>query len=109
MSHIGDSERATQNRVIRFFCDELHYTYLGNLHDTDNSNIMQERLLAGLLRRGYSEKLAKGAIDTLVKTAGNLQQGPVLHQQGGLFPPEIRCKGKRGNRSAGKDGIFYRL
>ena len=48
MSNIGDSERQTQNRVIRFFIDKLHYTYLGNLHDQENSNIMQDRLHAYL-------------------------------------------------------------
>ncbi|MDD3228159.1 MAG: HsdR family type I site-specific deoxyribonuclease [Oscillospiraceae bacterium] len=75
MPHIGDSERAAQNRVIRFFCDTLHYTYLGNLHDSENSNIMQEKLLRRLVGRGCSEKLAKGAIDALVRAAANLQQG----------------------------------
>ena len=54
MSNIGDSERQTQNRVVKFFCDKLNYTYIGNLHDSENSNIMQERLCAYLKRRGYS-------------------------------------------------------
>ena len=76
MSNIGDSERATQNRVIRFFRDALHYTYLGDLHDSENSNIMQDKLYVYLTnRRGYSEKLANGAIDSLIRTAGNMQQG----------------------------------
>jgi len=75
MSNIGDSERKTQNRVIKFFRDTLNYTYLGSLHDSENSNIMQVRLFSYLLRRGYSEKLAKGAIDGLTKAAANLQQG----------------------------------
>lgn len=75
MPHIGDSERKTQNRVIKFFCDELHYTYIGNLHDSDNSNIMQERLHAHLTGKGYSEKLASKAIDKLDKASKNLQQG----------------------------------
>lgn len=75
MPNIGDSERKTQNRVIRFFLDKLHYTYLGNLHDSENSNIMRERLHAFLMRQGYSEKLAAGAIDALVKTSTNLQHG----------------------------------
>lgn len=75
MSNIGDSERKTQNRVVKFFRDKLHYTYLGNLHDSKNSNIMQERLYAWLIKRGYSEKLARNAVDALVKAATNLQQG----------------------------------
>ena len=75
MPNIGDSERKTQNRVVKFFRDKLHYTYLGNLHDSENRNIMQERLHAWLLKQGYSEKLAANAVDALVKTSTNLQQG----------------------------------
>ena len=75
MPNIGDSERKTQNRVVKFFRDKLHYTYLGNLHDSVNSNIMQDKLLAWLVKRGYSEKLASNAVDALVKASTNLQQG----------------------------------
>jgi type I restriction enzyme R subunit len=75
MPSIGDSERKTQNRVVKFFRDKLHYTYLGNLHDSENRNIMPERLHAWLLKQGYSEKIAAHAVDTLVKTSTNLQQG----------------------------------
>ena len=75
MTNIGDSERKTQNRVVKFFRDKLHYTYLGNLHDSVNSNIMQDKLLAWLVKQGYSEKLASNAIDALVKASTNLQQG----------------------------------
>jgi len=75
MPNIGDSEHKTQNRVVKFFLDKLHYTYLGNLHDSENRNIMQEQLHAWLLKQGYSEKLASNAVDALVKTSTNLQQG----------------------------------
>ena len=75
MSNIGDSERKTQNRVVKFFKNNLHYTYLGNLHDSENSNIMQEHLYSWLLKQGYSEKVAAKAIDELLKAATNLQQG----------------------------------
>lgn len=30
MSGVGQSERATQNRVIALMCDELGYRYLGD-------------------------------------------------------------------------------
>lgn len=36
---------------------------------------MQERLHDWLLKQGYSEKLASNAVDALVKTSTNLQQG----------------------------------
>lgn len=76
MSQISDIERNTQNRVVKFFCDKLHYTYLGDLHDSENSNIMQERLYAYLTgKAGYSDKLARRAIDMLVRTSTNLQHG----------------------------------
>ena len=75
MPNIGDSERKTQNRVVKFFQKKLHYTYLGNLHDSENSNIMQERLHTWLVGQGYSDKLATNAVDALVKASTNLQQG----------------------------------
>ena len=76
MPHIDQIEKATQNRVIKFFVDKLHYTYLGDLHDSENSNIMQEHLYAYLTGKGgYSDKLARRAIDELVRTSGNLQHG----------------------------------
>lgn len=76
MPQIDTIEKLTQNRVIKFFVDKLHYTYLGDLHDSENSNVMQERLYAYLTGKGgYSNKLAKRAIDEFVCTAGNLQHG----------------------------------
>ena len=56
MLNIDSIERITQNRVVKSFVDKLHYTYLGNLHDSENSNIMQERLYAYLtVKGGYSD------------------------------------------------------
>ena len=75
MSQINAPERVTQNHVIRFFSDKLHYTYLGDLHDRENSNIMPERLQAWLSGRGYSERLISGAIDRLQRAANDLSQG----------------------------------
>lgn len=76
MPIVGETERQTQNRVIRFFRnpDKLNYTYLGNFHDSENSNIMEDRLRAYLSQR-YSETLVNGAIRELKKAAGNLQNG----------------------------------
>lgn len=77
MPTINTPERVTQNHVLRFFSDKtkLNYTYIGNLHDRENSNIMQERLHAWLIGRGYSDRLADGAIDRLQRTANDLSQG----------------------------------
>lgn len=76
MPQIDAIEKATQNRVIKLFVDKLHYTYFGDLHDSENSNIMRDRLHAYLTGKGgYSDKLARRAIDELVRTAGNLAHG----------------------------------
>lgn len=76
MPDIDRIEKATQKRVINFFKDKLHYTYLGDLHDGENKNIMQERLYVYLTKKGgYSEKLANRAIDTLIRASTNLQHG----------------------------------
>jgi type I restriction enzyme R subunit len=54
MNGIGQPERATQDRVIALFRDELGYRYLGNWIDRDgNSNIEGEILTAYLTNRGY--------------------------------------------------------
>ena len=75
MPNIGDAERKTQNRVVKLFKDKLRYTYLGDLHDTENTNLMANRILAYLNKMGYSDKLAKGAVQELERTSTNLQQG----------------------------------
>ena len=76
MPQIDAIEKATQNRVIKFFVDKLHYTYLGDLHDGDNYNVMIDRLYAYLTGKGgYSQTLAKKALEVLVHAANNLQPG----------------------------------
>ncbi len=52
MSTIGRPERATQNRLIALFRDELGYRYLGDWTDRpDNSNIEESLLAAYLTKR----------------------------------------------------------
>ena len=76
MFRIDPTEKITQSRVVKFFVGKLHYTYLGDLHDSENSNIMQERLYTCLTKKsGYSDKLAWRAMDELIRTAGNLAHG----------------------------------
>lgn len=41
MSKIDPIEKITQNRVVKFFVDKLHYTYLGNLHDNENATYLK--------------------------------------------------------------------
>ena len=69
--HIGHSERATQNRVIALFRDELGYRFLGDWSDRTNSNIDEERLTAWLDRRGYSKAHIAIALYRLRTEANN--------------------------------------
>jgi type I restriction enzyme R subunit len=56
MTKIGQSERQTQNRVIKLFQEELGYRYLGDWqYRAGNSNIEEEVLTAYLERQGYSD------------------------------------------------------
>ena len=70
--NIGKPERATQNRIIRLFRDELGYRYLGDWRDRDeNSNIEEELLTSYLLRNEYSPAQISSAIHKLRTEADN--------------------------------------
>jgi type I restriction enzyme R subunit len=52
---VGQPERATQDRVVALFRDELGYCYLGDWTDRDgNSNIEEGLLSTWLTGRGHS-------------------------------------------------------
>ncbi len=52
---IGQPERATQNRVIALFMDELGYRYLGDKIDLPNNSNIQEALITEYLaKNGYT-------------------------------------------------------
>ena len=71
-NNIGKPERATQNRIIRLFRDELGYRYLGDWRDRDeNSNIEEELLTSYLLRNAYSPAQINSAIHKLRTEADN--------------------------------------
>jgi len=70
MTPVGDLEIQTQRRVIRFFRDNLGYTYLGNWHERDdNRNIETDHLTQFLKRQGHSPALITKALDKLDKAA----------------------------------------
>jgi type I restriction enzyme, R subunit len=72
MSNIGKTERATQDRVIALFRDELGYAYLGDWSDRPgNSNIEEGLLMANLTRRGYSSAAISSALHKLNSEADN--------------------------------------
>jgi type I restriction enzyme R subunit len=72
MSSIGQPERATQNRVIALFREELGYDYLGDWTDrSGNSNVEEKLLTAYLARCGYSAAQISRALDRLRTEANN--------------------------------------
>ena len=72
MPDIGQPERATQNRVIALFRDELSYTYLGDWTDrANNSNIEEGLLTTYLSKSGFSPAQISRALDELRTEAGN--------------------------------------
>lgn len=69
--NIGKPERATQDRIISLFHDELGYSYLGNWIDREgNSNIEEELLAAYLTKNGYT-RIQIGVALHLLKNAAN--------------------------------------
>ena len=72
MSTVGQPERATQNRVIALFRDELHYRYLGDWTDRDGNNNIEEGLLTTYLTRsGYTTAQISVTMHKLRTEAGN--------------------------------------
>ena len=68
---IGQREKATQNRIIKLFVNELGYTYLGDFSDRDNASIETEYLAKFLTRQGHSSVLISRAIKELTAAAGD--------------------------------------
>jgi len=69
---VGQPERATQNRVIALFHDELGYRYLGDWTDrVGNSNIDEGLLSAWLTQRGYTQAQIAVALYRLRTEADN--------------------------------------
>jgi len=80
MAKINEAERKTQDRVLALFRDKaaLDYEYYGNLRYRINTNIVTDKLTAWLVSArggGYSESQSSKAVDTLIRAAGNLEQG----------------------------------
>jgi len=69
---IGQPERATQDRVLALFHDELAYRYLGDWRDRDgNTNIEESGLTPYLTRAGYTPAQIAKAIYLLRTEADN--------------------------------------
>ena len=81
MSPIGQPERATQNRVIALFRDELGYRFLGDWTDRDNSNIEESLLSPWLRKRGVSTAQIAVALHKLRTEATNHNRSPYANNQ----------------------------
>ena len=76
MSTVGKPERATQNRVIQLFRDELHYRYLGDWTDRDGNSNVEEGLLTSYLKAaGYTAAQIGVATHKLRTEADNHSRG----------------------------------
>src|SRR6185437_2658564 len=72
MGGVGQRERATQNRIIALFRDELDYRYLGDWTDRDgNSNIEEELLSTYLTKTDYTQAQISRALYLLKTEADN--------------------------------------
>jgi|GEM_PF-2658992 len=72
MTNVGQPKRATQNRVIALFQDELDYRYQGDwTHRDGNSNIEEGLLAEWLTWRGYSMAQISAALYKLRTEANN--------------------------------------
>lgn len=69
MSKVGQKERATQNRIIQLFKEQLQYVYLGNWEERDTNSNIEEAELRKFLQNKYSDELITKAIFALRKEA----------------------------------------
>ncbi len=71
MTDIGQRERNTQGRIIRFFTQKLGYQYLGNWRQRDNGNIEKELLREFLKKQSYSGTVIDNTIFELERVAAD--------------------------------------
>ncbi|MBC7751039.1 MAG: HsdR family type I site-specific deoxyribonuclease, partial [Candidatus Saccharibacteria bacterium] len=81
MSNAAQAERATQNRVVDLFRNELGYRYLGNLEkELDNSNIREQDL------RNYLQATGKYAPELIDKAIFSLKKASAINTGDELYP-----------------------
>lgn len=69
MSKVGQIERATQNRIVQLFQEQLQYDYLGNWEEREGNSNIEEAELQKFLQNKYSDELITKAIFALKKEA----------------------------------------
>lgn len=82
MPNVGQSERSTQDRIVKLFVEELGYRYLGDWSDRErNSNIEESILSDWLTRSGYSANQINRALRQLHVEADNFNRGLYSNNQ----------------------------
>lgn len=77
MTQIGQIERATQNRIVKFFQEQLGYVYYGNWEERDGGSACIEEviLLDYLKSEGYNHSIAKKAVGVLFDSCKKIGKG----------------------------------
>ena len=82
MTSIGAPEKATQDRVIKLFTEQLGYSYLGDWKDREGNSNVEEGLLSEHLKSaGYNHAQIQKAIHALKTEAHNPQRGLMENNQ----------------------------
>jgi type I restriction enzyme R subunit len=84
MSGVSAPEKATQQRVIKLFTDDLGYRYLGDWTDRANSNIDEGLLTAHLEKAGYKAAQISRAL-FLLRQAANPSQGSLYDANKAIY------------------------
>ncbi|MDF7824687.1 HsdR family type I site-specific deoxyribonuclease [Pontiellaceae bacterium B12227] len=80
MSEVGQKERATQNRVVKLFQDQLKYDYLGNWEEGERTMPVEDGLLCDYLtRKKYDGDLIQKALTKFYKALA-LGEGKNLYE-----------------------------
>lgn len=69
MSKVGQIERATQNRIVQLFQEQLQYEYLGNWEEREGNSNIEETELRKFLQEKYNDEIITKAIFALKKEA----------------------------------------
>jgi type I restriction enzyme R subunit len=78
MSKVGQRERVTQDRVVKFFQDELNYDYLGDWHERKNNRNVESGLLTKWLKRQGASDILVGRALRKLDMASGLGEGKKL-------------------------------
>ena len=79
MSDVGQQERATQNRVVKLFQNQLGYSYLGNWENGERTMPVEDRLLCDYLAHRYDGDLIQKALTKFYKALA-LGEGKNLYE-----------------------------